>query len=254
MKIATFNVNGISSRLPHLLQWLEREAPDIVCLQELKAADARFPAAQIRDAGYGAIWQGQKPLWNGVAILARGTDPIEMRRGLPGDPADTQSRYLEAAVAGHPGRLPLPAQRQSAARPEVRLQARLVRAPHRARRGARRQPASGGAGRRLQRGADRRRHLQPALLAQGRAAAAADPRALPAPARPGLDSMRIRSSIRRSASTPSGTTSGSTGSATPACASITCCSIRHWRRGSRRWAWTAGCAAWNVRATTRPRG
>ena len=85
MKLATFNVNGIGSRLPHLLQWLEREAPDIVCLQELKAADTRFPAAQIRDAGYGAIWQGQKPLWNGVAILARGTDPIEVRRGLPGD-------------------------------------------------------------------------------------------------------------------------------------------------------------------------
>src|SRR4051812_19638223 len=75
MKLATFNVNGIGSRLPHLLQWLEREAPDIVCLQELKVADTRFPAAQIRDAGYGVIWQGQKPLWNGVAILARGTDP-----------------------------------------------------------------------------------------------------------------------------------------------------------------------------------
>jgi exodeoxyribonuclease-3 len=100
VKLATFNVNGIGSRLPHLLQWLEREAPDIVCLQELKVADTRFPAAPIRDAGYGAIWQGQKPLWNGVAILARGTDPIELRRGLPGDPADTQSRYLEAAVQG----------------------------------------------------------------------------------------------------------------------------------------------------------
>ena len=100
MKLATFNVNGIGSRLPHLLQWLEREAPDIVCLQELKVADTRFPAAQIRDAGYNAIWQGQKPLWNGVAILARGTEPIELRRGLPGDAADTQSRYLEAAVQG----------------------------------------------------------------------------------------------------------------------------------------------------------
>ena len=100
MKLATFNVNGIGSRLPHLLQWLEREAPDIVCLQELKVADTRFPAAQIRDSGYNAIWQGQKPLWNGVAILARGTEPIELRRGLPGDAADTQSRYLEAAVQG----------------------------------------------------------------------------------------------------------------------------------------------------------
>jgi exodeoxyribonuclease-3 len=100
LKLATFNVNGIGPRLPHLLQWLEREAPDIVCLQELKAADTSFPAAQIRDAGYGAIWQGQKPLWNGVAILARGSDPVEVRRGLPGDPADQQSRYLEAAVQG----------------------------------------------------------------------------------------------------------------------------------------------------------
>jgi exodeoxyribonuclease-3 len=100
MKLATFNVNGIRPRLPHLLQWLEREAPDIVCLQELKAADESFPAAQIRDAGYGAIWIGQRPLWNGVAILARGSDPIEVRRGLPGQPADKQSRYLEAAVHG----------------------------------------------------------------------------------------------------------------------------------------------------------
>jgi exodeoxyribonuclease III len=100
MKLATFNVNGIRSRLPHLLQWLEREAPDIVCLQELKAADTDFPAKQIRDAGYGAIWLGQKPLWNGVAILSRGTDPIEVRRGLPGQAGDKQSRYLEAAVEG----------------------------------------------------------------------------------------------------------------------------------------------------------
>lgn len=100
MKLATFNVNGIRTRLPHLLQWLSREAPDIVCLQELKAAHKSFPAAQIRDAGYGAIWQGQEPLWNGVAILARGTDPIEVRRGLPGQPSDKQSRYLEAAVQG----------------------------------------------------------------------------------------------------------------------------------------------------------
>jgi exodeoxyribonuclease-3 len=100
VKLATFNVNGIRPRLPHLLQWLEREAPDIVCLQELKAADASFPAAQIRDAGYGAIWMGQKPLWNGVAILSRESDPIEVRRGLPGQSGDKQSRYLEAAVHG----------------------------------------------------------------------------------------------------------------------------------------------------------
>ena len=99
MKIATFNVNGIRSRLPHLLQWLEREQPDIACLQELKAADAAFPVDAIGDAGYGAIWQGQTS-WNGVAILARGMQPLESRRGLPGDASDTHSRYLEAAAHG----------------------------------------------------------------------------------------------------------------------------------------------------------
>ena len=99
LKLATFNVNGIKSRLPHLLLWLEREAPDIVCLQELKALDDAFPIADIRAAGYGAIWQGQRS-WNGVAILAKGVDPVEVRRGLPGDPSDDQSRYLEAAVDG----------------------------------------------------------------------------------------------------------------------------------------------------------
>jgi len=99
MKIATYNVNGIRSRLPHLLEWLERESPDIVCLQELKATDAAFPIGEINDTGYGALWMGQ-PSWNGVAILARGVDPVESRRGLPGDKKDTQSRYLEAAAHG----------------------------------------------------------------------------------------------------------------------------------------------------------
>jgi exodeoxyribonuclease-3 len=99
MKIATFNVNGIKSRLPHLLEWLAREQPDVACLQELKSLDEGFPAAAIRDAGYGAIWKGQRS-WNGVAILARGTDPVEVRRELPGDPGDDHSRYLEAAVEG----------------------------------------------------------------------------------------------------------------------------------------------------------
>jgi exodeoxyribonuclease-3 len=99
MRIATFNVNGINSRLRILLEWLEREKPDAVCLQELKAADGAFPIRQIRDAGYGAIWHGQVS-WNGVAILARGEDPKETRRGLPGAPGDQQSRYIEAAVGG----------------------------------------------------------------------------------------------------------------------------------------------------------
>ena len=99
MKIATFNVNGITSRLPRLLEWLEKESPDIVCLQELKALDTGFPSVPIRAAGYGAIWHGQRS-WNGVAILAKGEEPVEIRRGLPGDPDDTHSRYIEAEVKG----------------------------------------------------------------------------------------------------------------------------------------------------------
>lgn len=99
MRIATFNINGIGSRLPALLEWLEEKQPDVACLQELKAPHEKFPEAAIRDAGYEAVWVGQKS-WNGVAILARGVTPQEIRRGLPGDTADEQSRYLEAAVDG----------------------------------------------------------------------------------------------------------------------------------------------------------
>jgi len=99
LRIATFNVNGIRSRLPHLLQWLKREQPDIACLQELKSADEGFPIADINDAGYGALWHGQRS-WNGVAILARDSEPVESRRGLPGMKDDTHSRYLEAAAHG----------------------------------------------------------------------------------------------------------------------------------------------------------
>lgn len=99
MKIATFNVNGVNGRLPVLLRWLAEAEPDVVCLQELKAPQEKFPAAALRAAGYGAVWQGQTR-WNGVAILARGADPIETRRGLPGDPDDAESRYIEAAVNG----------------------------------------------------------------------------------------------------------------------------------------------------------
>jgi exodeoxyribonuclease-3 len=99
MKIATFNINGMNARLPRLLEWLSEARPDVVCLQELKTPQERFPEAAIRDAGYGVIWHGQKS-WNGVAILARGCEPIETRRGLPGDPDDSHSRYVEAAVKG----------------------------------------------------------------------------------------------------------------------------------------------------------
>jgi exodeoxyribonuclease-3 len=99
MKIATYNVNGIKTRLPHLLEWLEREQPDVACLQELKSLDEGFPVEAVRAAGYSAIWKGQRS-WNGVAILVRGAEPLEIRRTLPGDDADAQSRYIEAAVDG----------------------------------------------------------------------------------------------------------------------------------------------------------
>jgi exodeoxyribonuclease-3 len=99
MKIATYNVNGISARLPVLLRWLEQSAPNVACLQELKAPQEKFPADAIEKAGYGAIWHGQKS-WNGVAILARGRQPEEVQRGLPGDPEDLHSRYIEAMVDG----------------------------------------------------------------------------------------------------------------------------------------------------------
>jgi exodeoxyribonuclease III len=99
MKIATFNVNGVNGRLTVLLRWLSETSPDVVCLQELKAQQDKFPGAVIREAGYDAIWHGEKS-WNGVGILARGAKPIETRRGLPGGPEDVHSRYIEAAVGG----------------------------------------------------------------------------------------------------------------------------------------------------------
>jgi exodeoxyribonuclease-3 len=98
MKIATYNVNGVNGRLPVLLRWLEETQPDVVCLQELKAPQEKFPEQAITDAGYNAIWHGQKS-WNGVAILAKG-EIKELKRGLPGDPEDLHSRYFEAFVNG----------------------------------------------------------------------------------------------------------------------------------------------------------
>jgi exodeoxyribonuclease III len=100
MRIATFNVNSIRGRLANLLEWLDKAQPDVVCLQELRIYHEEFPLDAIRAAGYGALWRGQKPRYNGVAILARGVEPIEMRRELPGDPDDIQARYLEAAIDG----------------------------------------------------------------------------------------------------------------------------------------------------------
>ena len=99
MRIATYNVNGINGRLPVLLRWLEETAPDVVCLQELKAPQEKFPEKAIQDAGYNAVWRGQKS-WNGVAILARNAEIEEVRRELPGDADDDQSRYIEASING----------------------------------------------------------------------------------------------------------------------------------------------------------
>jgi len=99
MRIATYNINGLNARLPVLLRWLQQTRPDVACLQELKSPQERFPQDELRAIGYEAIWHGQKS-WNGVAILARTGLPTETRRGLPGDPDDIQSRYLEAEVGG----------------------------------------------------------------------------------------------------------------------------------------------------------
>jgi exodeoxyribonuclease-3 len=99
LKIATLNINNVNKRLDNLLAWLARAEPDVVCLQELKAEQRAFPADALRTLGYGAVWKGERS-WNGVAILARGCDPVLTRSSLPGNPADSQARYVEAAVNG----------------------------------------------------------------------------------------------------------------------------------------------------------
>ena len=99
MKLATYNINGVNGRLAHLLEWLAEAKPDVVCLQELKAANNRFPHAALKQVGYHAVWNGQ-PSMHGVAILARGKEPLVTRRALPGDDADAECRYIEAAVNG----------------------------------------------------------------------------------------------------------------------------------------------------------
>ena len=120
MKIATYNVNSVNARLPILLRWLAETNPDIVCLQELKAPQEKFPEQAILDAGYKAIWHGQKS-YNGVAILSRLEQPTELRRVLPGDPEDSHSRYIEASIAGIVvGCLYLP-NGNPAPRPKIRL-------------------------------------------------------------------------------------------------------------------------------------
>jgi len=99
MKLVTYNLNGIRARLPRLTEYLQREQPDVVCLQELKCADDSLPIGDIEATGYHAVWHGQKG-FNGVAVLAKAETPTLRRIGLPGDPDDTHSRYIEAEVAG----------------------------------------------------------------------------------------------------------------------------------------------------------
>jgi exodeoxyribonuclease-3 len=99
LRIATYNVNGVNGRLPRILDWLRETEPDIVCLQEIKTDDSKFPALAFEAAGYGAVWHGQRA-HHGVAILAKNEKPRETGRGLPGDSNDVQARYVEVEVKG----------------------------------------------------------------------------------------------------------------------------------------------------------
>ena len=99
MKLVSYNLNGIRARLPRLVEYLDEQKPDLLCLQEVKCADDSFPIEDLKAAGYDGVWHGQKG-FNGVAILTPGAPPTLRRMGLPGDPDDTHSRYIEAEVDG----------------------------------------------------------------------------------------------------------------------------------------------------------
>src|SRR5258706_11778398 len=99
MRVATWNINNINRRLALLLTWLDATKPDVVALQEVKTTDTEFPRERLAGAGYGSFWVGQRS-WNGVALLARGKEPVGVRGTLPGGPADVQARYIEAAIDG----------------------------------------------------------------------------------------------------------------------------------------------------------
>jgi hypothetical protein len=162
MKIATFNINNINRRLPNLLDWLKAAKPDVVCLQELKCSERDFPAAPIKDVGYSAVWRGEKT-WNGVAILAR-REPVLTSTTLPGDPADKQARYIEAAVEG----ILICCLYLPNGNPQPGLQTRLVSAAGKACRRIARGENTGGPLRRLQRRADAHRHLSDDVVGQRR--------------------------------------------------------------------------------------
>ena len=221
MKIATYNVNSIGARLPVLLHWLASSKPDVACLQELKTTDEKFPVDAIREAGYEAVWHGQKA-WNGVAILARGEKP----RGDPARPARRPGRHPQPLHRGRRGRrhrrLPLPAQRQPGPGPEVRLQAEVVRAAQRPRRGPAREGRPRRPRGRLQRHPDRAGRLQARAVGRRRPVPARDPRGLPPSCSPRAGRMRCGTSTRTRRSTPSGTTCGAPSPATRASASTTC--------------------------------
>ena len=221
MKIATYNVNSIGARLPVLLHWLASSKPDVACLQELKTTDEKFPVDAIREAGYEAVWHGQKA-WNGVAILARGEKPEETRRGLPGDPDDTHSRYIEAVVGGVTvGCLYLP-NGNPAPGPKFDYKLKWFERLTRPRRG----PARGGRARSSSRAITT--SSRPSGTSTSPSGGSTTPCSCPRPARPTAGCspragrMRCGTCTRTRRSTPSGTTCGAPSPGTRACASTTC--------------------------------
>ena len=222
MKIATFNINNVNKRLGNLVAWLRMARPDVVCLQELKAEDSAFPAAALREAGYGAVWKGQKS-WNGVAILARGGEPVLTRGALPGDVHDRQARYIEAAVQGVLfGCLYLP---NGNPQPGPKFDYKLAWfvAADRSRSRPDGDRAADRPRRRLQRGPDRCGHLPVEVLGEERFGAAGKPRGVPPLAGPGLDGWHQGREPRLRGSTRSGIPCGTAGPETRACGWITCC-------------------------------
>ena len=224
----------------------------MVCLQELKAEQEAFPAGALRNAGYGAVWQGERS-WNGVAILARGGEPVVTRRALPGDGSDRQARYIEAAVAGILiGCLYLPnGNPQPGPKFDYKLAwfERLI--AHAATLVASNLPVVLAGDYNVvpteadiypARSRERDALLQPASRAAFRRL---------------LDragSTRSAPATRSARSTPSGTTSAIAGGATPGCGSTTSCSARRWRHACAPPGLTARFAASKGRATTRRSG